>query len=102
MNKKELAQAQAAAAQYLLDGFKAAEVGAMLGVHRSTVWRWSRSSAYRAVYERGDSIPHMGRFYRLLKRDRTILDRINSPDEVISRRAAKQILRVIQFKDAVR
>ena len=86
------------AAQYIRDGFKASEVGALLGVHRVTVWRYSRDPAYREVYSHGDAMPHMGRFYRTIRRNPDLMERLKSKDPHVAAAAATKLL----DKDAMR
>lgn len=42
---------QMKAIQYTLRGMSNAEIGELLGVDRSTVWRWSQMDEWRSVYD---------------------------------------------------
>lgn len=99
--RKDTLLAQAAAADFILWGFKPAEVAAMLGVHRGTVWRWSRYPAYRTAYTLGQRIPSIARYYRLVKRDPTILARLGSDNPYTSGAAARKVLRAVGMKDVL-
>lgn len=90
LSEHEIAQVEAA--KLALDGFKASEIGGLLGVHRGTVWRWSQSPAYKAQIKEGGGNPRLGAYYRLIKRDKDITARLSSTDKVIARRAARKIL----------
>lgn len=102
MSDLDLRTKQAVAAQYILDGFKASEVGKIFGVHRTTIWRWSQSPSYREVYTRGDAIPHLGRFRRLVERDPSVLTKVKSGNPAIAQGAAKKLLRTAKITDLLR
>lgn len=59
-----------AAAKFMSDGMKPSEIGELLGVHRGTIWRWSKTPIFRAAYGKELHRPSIGRLFRELRRRR--------------------------------
>lgn len=89
-----------AAAKFMSDGMKPSEIGELLGVHRGTIWRWSKTPIFRAAYEKESYRPSIRRFNREFRRRRGLeVEMLQSGDPYAAQRAAAKIMRNITLKD---
>lgn len=84
------------AAKLMWQGMRSHEAGARLGVHRSTIWRWSKTNAFNQAYEHEIRAYRFPRSRRYLEQMEALLE---SDDPFIVQRAAINILRVTAMSD---